>query len=173
MAWTTDLVLMLRSLIGDLDSAKYTDSRLQQVLVIGAYNVNNDATFGVSGTTYTIDVSAITISPDPVTGGDTDFTVLTLYKSACILVGSEVKTESSNAISIKDGPSAIDLRGVPASLNVVAKDFCQKYDELLTKYNYEKGSGDGTPPGVAVLGPYSPASWGVSYNNRGGAGGYF
>ena len=45
MAWTTDLVLMLRTLIGDLDSTKYTDTRLQQVLVIGAYNVINDAPF--------------------------------------------------------------------------------------------------------------------------------
>jgi hypothetical protein len=167
MAWTTDLVLMLRTLIGDLDSTKYADARLQQVLVIGAYNVNHDASFSV---TYTIDVSAKTITPDPVTGDDSDFTVLTLYKSACILLESEVKTESSNAISIKDGPSAIDLRGVTSSLNVIAKDFCQRYDELLTKYNYEKGSGDG-PPGVAILGPYSPASWGVGYNNS--RGGYY
>jgi len=161
MAWTTDLVLMLRTLIGDLDSTKYADSRLQQVLVIGAYTVNNDALFP---NTYTIDVSAKTISPDPVTEDDTDFTVLTLYKSACILVGSEVKTESSNAISIKDGPSAIDLRGVSTSLNMMAKDFCGKYEEMLTKYNYEKGSGSGSPGGVAILGPYSPASWGVGTN---------
>ena len=164
MAWTTDLVLMLRTLIGDLDSTKYADSRLQQVLVIGAYTVNNDARFGTDGDTYTIDVSAKTISPDPVTEDDTDFTVLTLYKSACILVGSEVKTESSNAISIKDGPSAIDLRGVSSSLHMISKDFCGKYEELLTKYNYEKGSGSGSPGGVAVLGPYSPASWGVGTN---------
>jgi|TARA_R110000744_G_scaffold192734_2_gene311865 hypothetical protein len=166
--WTTDLVLMLRTLIGDLDSAKYADTRLQQVLVIGAYNVNNDAPFNNN---YVIDVNALTIAPDPITKDDSDFNVLTIYKSACILLGSEVKTESSNSISIKDGPSAIDLRGVSASLHVMYKDFCEKYDELLRKYNYEKGSGDGTPAGVAVLGPYSPASWGVGYNDR--RGGHF
>ena len=96
MAWTTDLVLMLRTLIGDLDSAKYTDTRLQQVLVIGAYNVINDAPFNNN---YVVDMNALTISPDPISKVDTDFNVLTTYKSACILLGSEVKTESSNAIS--------------------------------------------------------------------------
>jgi len=170
MAWTTDLVLMLRKLIGDLDSAKYTDTRLQQVLVIGAYNVINDAPFNNN---YVVDMNALTISPDPISKVDTDFNVLTTYKSACILLGSEVKTESSNAISIKDGPSAIDLRGVTSSLNLMYKDFCAKYDELLKKYNYEKGSGDGTPAGTAVLGPYSPASWGVGYNDNGFNGRYY
>ena len=142
MSWQLDLVLMLRSVVGDLDETKYTDERLKQVLVIGAYNVYNDADFSA---TYTIDVGNKSISPDPVDTSDTDFTVLTLYKSGCILVGSEVKTESANAISIKDGPSAIDLRGVSGSLNVLYKDLCKKYDDLLTKYRYEKGSGSGTP----------------------------
>ena len=164
MSWQVDLVLMLRSLIGDLDSTKYTDERLKQVLTIGAYNVNNAADFSA---TYTINVGNDSISPDPVDTGDTDFTVLTLYKSGCILLGSEFKTESSNAISIKDGPSAIDLRGVPGSLNVMYKDLCAKYEDLLNTYRYEKGSGSGTPVGTAVLSPYSPASWGVARNDNG------
>ena len=158
MPWQMDMILMLRSVIGDLDSTKYTDERLKQVLVVGAYNVQNDAEFP---NTYTVNVGQVSISPDPVDTSDTDFTVLTVYKSACILLGSEVKTESANAISIKDGPSAIDLRGVSASLAALYKSVCDKYDEMLTLYRYEKGSGDGTPVGGAILGPYSPASWGV------------
>ena len=165
--WRTDLVLMLRSLIGDLDRAKFTDERLRQINVVGAFNVINDADFANS---YTVDVGAVTISPDPVTKKDTDFTILTLYKSACILLGSEVKTESANAISIKDGPSAIDLRGVSASLSALYNDLCKKYDEMLNTYLYTAGSGDGTPAGAAVLSPYSPASIGLNantYDNRG------
>jgi hypothetical protein len=163
MAWNIDLVLMLRSLIGDLDRSKYTNERLKQILVVGAFNVKNDADFN---TDYTVDVGEISISPDPISGNDLDFSALTVYKSACILLGSEVKTESANAISIKDGPSSIDLRGVSGSLSNLYKDLCQKYDELLIKYRYEKGSGSGTPAGTAVLGPYSPASWGVSFNDN-------
>lgn len=153
---------MLRSIIGDLDRSKFSDERLKQVISVGAYNVINDADFATS---YTVNVGSVTISPDPVDTNDTDFTVLTLYKSACILVGSEVKTESANAISIKDGPSAIDLRGVSDSLSDMYKDLCNKYDTMLQKYLYTKGSG-GTAPGAAILGPYSPASWSITRNDN-------
>ena len=68
-------------------------------------------------------------------------------------MGSEVKTEAANAISIKDGPSAIDLRGVTQNLNLIYKDFCQKYDDLLRGYQYNN-----TLVGQAILGPYSPGS---------------
>ena len=150
MPWNIDLVVMFRSFIGDLDSAKFTDERLKQILVVGAYNVVNDADFN---NTYTVDVAQVSISPDPISENDTDFVALTVYKSACILLGSEVKTEAGNAISIKDGPSAIDLRGVTQNLNLIYKDFCAKYDELLKAYQYNN-----TLVGQAVLGPYSPGS---------------
>jgi hypothetical protein len=78
---------------------------------------------------------------------------MTVYKSACILVGSEVKTESANSISIKDGPSAIDLRGVTQSLIVLYNDLCKKYEDMLTDYRYNN-----TLVGQAILGPYSPGS---------------
>jgi hypothetical protein len=156
MPWKIDLVLMLRSIIGDLDKAKFTDERIKQILVVGAYNVLNDADFSQ---TYTVDVASKSISPDPITENDTDFVTLTVYKSACILLGSEVKTESANAISIKDGPSAIDLRGVTANLTNLYKDLCAKYEELLSTYQYNN-----TLVGQAILGPYSPGSMVVNGN---------
>tara|TARA_Y100000310_G_C20579938_1_gene762464 strand:- start:756 stop:1256 length:501 start_codon:yes stop_codon:yes gene_type:complete len=162
MSWQTDLVLMVRSIIGDLDKSKFTDERLKQILVVGAYNVVNDADFT---NTYTVNVAEVSISPDPISEKDVDFNVLTVYKSACILIGSEVKTESANAISIKDGPSAIDLRGVANSLHVLYKDLCQRYDELLKAYQYNN-----TLVGQAILGPYSPGSMvvgGTEIDHRG------
>ena len=150
MPWNIDLVLMIRSLIGDLDRAKYTDERLKQVLVVGAYNVINDADFS---NTYTVDVASVSISPDPISENDTDFSTLAVYKAACILLGSEVKTEAANAISIKDGPSAIDLRGVTQNLTIMYNDLCAKYDHLLKTYQYNN-----TLVGQAILGPYSPGS---------------
>jgi len=168
MAWNVDMVLMLRSIIGDLDKTKFTNERLKQILVIGAYNVYNDASFS---TEYTIDVGSVSISPDPITESDSDFATLTVYKSACILVGSEVKTEAANAISIKDGPSAIDLRAVSGTLNTLYQDLCKKYEEMLKTYRYEKSDG-GVPAGTAVLSPYAPASWSASMN-RYESDGYF
>ena len=156
MPWKIDLVLMLRSIIGDLDKAKFTDERIKQILVVGAYNVLNDADFSE---TYTVNVAEISISPDPISESDTDFSTLTVYKSACILLGSEVKTEAANAISIKDGPSAIDLRGVTANLTNLYNDLCAKYDALLKTYQYNN-----TLVGQAILGPYSPGSMVVNGN---------
>ena len=150
MSWKVDLILMLRSLIGDLDATKFTDERLKQILVVGAFNVLNDADFS---NTYTVDVGAVSISPDPIEINDSDFAVLSVYKAACILLGSEVKTEAANAISIKDGPSAIDLRGVTQSLTVLYNDLCKKYDDLVNSYSYNN-----TLVGQAILGPYSPGS---------------
>ena len=150
MAWTTDLVLFVRTLIGDLDSAKYADARLQQIITVSAYKVNDQADFS---NTYTIDISAKTISPDPVTNNDQDFTVLTAYQTACIIVGSEVKTEAANSIMLRDGPSAIDLRGVTGSLNTLYQDHCDKFEHLLTVYKSTNSI-----HGQAVLSPYSPAS---------------
>lgn len=141
---------MLRSIIGDLDGTKFTDERIKQILVIGAFNVLGDADFS---NTYTVDIGAVSISPDPIDISDQDFAILTVYKSACILLGSEVKTEAANSISIKDGPSAIDLRGVTQSLTILYNDLCKKYDDILTAYSYNN-----TLVGQAILGPYSPGS---------------
>ena len=151
MAWKTDLVLMLRSLVGDLDRTTYTDERLKQILVAGAYNVMSEADFSES---YSVDITAVTISPDPVEKNDTDFSCLTVFKSACILMGSEAKTQSTNAISIKDGPSSIDLREVSKNYYTLYKDFCAKYDEILKTYQYNN-----TLVGQVILGPYSPGGY--------------
>jgi hypothetical protein len=165
MSWKLDLVLMLRSIIGDLDAAKFTDERLKQILVIGAFNVSNDADFVNE---YTIDIGSVSISPDPIEINDYDFSIMTVYKSACILVGSEVKTESANSISIKDGPSAIDLRGVTQSLIVLYNDLCKKYEDMLTAYQYNN-----TLVGQAILGPYSPGSMILGANQFDYRGNYF
>lgn len=148
MAWKTDLVLMLRSLVGDLDMTTYTDERLKQIIVAGAYNVANDADFTEP---YVIDVTAVSISPDPIDKKDTDFSALTVFKSACILMGSEAKTQSTNAISIKDGPSSIDLRAVSKNYYTLYKDFCNQYEAMLKTYQYNN-----TLVGQVILGPYSP-----------------
>jgi hypothetical protein len=158
--WQLAMLLMLRSIIGDLDSSNYTytDDRLVQILSIAAYDVNSAATFLYD---YTVEVPDKTITPDPVVEGDQDFAVLTVYKAACIILGSEVKTQSCNAIAMKDGPSSIDLRGVSGSLATLQKTICGQYEEMLNKYRFAKTSGDG---GMAVLSPYSPGSWGVLFN---------
>ena len=151
--WKISMVLMLRTLIGDLDSEKYTDERLKQMLVIGAYNVKHDADFSID---YDINVAKIDILPDPVVNNDHNFVIMSVYKTASIVLGSEVKSESANAISIKDGPSAMDLRGVSNKLMELYDRITDQYRQMLDNYQYNNSIGD------AVLGPYSPGSWNVN-----------
>ena len=172
MSWQGQLSVMLRHMIGDLDQTayKYSPQRIETTLLVAAQLVTFDVDLANS---YTIDVEQCRLSPDPTDAETRDnaFINLSVLKAGCIILGSEIKTEAGNAISIKDGPSSIDLRGVSSTLSVLYKDMCDKYNKLLLDYK----SG-GTLAGQAILGPYSPGSDFVSrnYNNydlRGG--GYF
>jgi hypothetical protein len=121
--------------------------------------------------TYDINVETCLLSPDPTSAAtkDNPFITLSSLRAACIIIGSEIRSESGNAISIKDGPSAIDLRGVTQTLTVLYKDLCQKYENLLLEYR-----AGNSVAGHAILGPYAPGADGITRNNTDHrSGGYF
>ena len=168
MSWQGQMSIIVRYLIDDIDADKYkySDKRVETTLLVAAQFVTLVVDLN---NTYTINVEQCALTPDPT---DTDtkdnaFINLTCLKAACIMVGSEVRSESSNAISIKDGPSAIDLRGVASTLIVLYQDLCQKYAQLLL--DYRAGN---SVAGQAILGPYSSASELVSRRSMGHRGGY-
>ena len=140
---------MVRTLINDLDETnyKYTDSRIDSTIAVAAQLVILELDFK---NTYVVDVIQETIEPDPA--DDNQFINLLVYRAAIIIVGGEVKIEASNAIAIKDGPSAIDLRGVSSTLLALYRDLSNKYDSIVQDYGYS------TNIGSAILGPYSPGS---------------
>jgi hypothetical protein len=152
MPWQTNITIMLRHMLNDLDSNnyKYTDSRLQQAATVSAQLVLSKNEFSEN---YVIDIPNSTISPDPVEKSDNDFITLLCLKTACVILGSEIKAESGNSIAIKDGPSSIDLRGVSSTLNILLQEYCSKYEEASLDYTAGKSLG-----GQAILGPYSPGS---------------
>lgn len=169
MSWRSQIPLMVRHLINDLDQEnyKYSDERIETSVLVSAQMLSIETDFSNS---YAIDIANGQLSPDPTMGDTKDnaFMNLTALKTACIIVGSELKTEASNAISIKDGPSAIDLRGVASTLSVLYKDLSDKYNKLLLDYR-----AGGSVAGHAILSPYSPASDYVvrthgDYDSRGG-----
>jgi hypothetical protein len=173
MSWQGQMSTIVRHLINDLDPSnyKYSTKRIETSILVAGYLVLKDATFA---NPYDINVELCELIPDPTEQQykDSDFVILTCLRTACIIIGSEVRVEASNAISIKDGPSAIDLRGVAGTLSMLYKDLCEKYEKSL--YDYKE---DGVvSAGQAILGPYSPGSDLVarnypSHDHRGG--GYF
>lgn len=170
MSWQGQISTMVRHIINDVDptSYKYSVSRLETTILVAAQLVSEDLDFDND---YVVNVETCSLSPDPTDSPkDNSFINLTTLKTACIIIGSEVRSEASNAISIKDGPSAIDLRGVSNTLNILYKDLCAKYEQLT--YDYVAG---GSLAGQAILGPYSPGSDFVTrtHNNYDFRGGYF
>jgi len=168
MSWQGQMSTVLRYLIDDVDSAsyKFSDNRIETTLIVAAQLVTLEVDLG---NTYTINVEACSLSPDPTDADTKDnaFINLVCLKAACVVVGSQVRSESSNAISIKDGPSAIDLRGVAGTLMALYQDLCAKYEHTLL--NYRAGN---SIAGKSILGPYSPGSE-FSRNSSGHrAGGY-
>ena len=171
MSWQGELSIIVRHLVNDLDPTnyKYSASRLETSILVGAQMVSLEVDLNNS---YSINIEQSYLSPDPTDPliKDNAFINLVSLKTAMIIIGSEVRTESSNAISIKDGPSSIDLRGVSSVLLALYKDITEKYTKLLLDYR----SG-GSIAGQAVLGPYSPASEYITrtHNDYDFRGGYF
>lgn len=170
MSWQGQISTIIRYLVNDIDSSsyKYTDKRIETTALVAAQLVTLEVDLGND---YTINVEQCTLTPDPTETATKDnaFINLVSLKSACIILGSEVRTESANAISIKDGPSAIDLRGVASTLVVLYKELCAKYEKMLL--DYRAGN---SIAGQAILGPYSPGSdfAGRTQGHDGRRGGY-
>ena len=165
------MTTVVRHLVNDIDASSYTFStdRVETTILVAAQLLIMNVDFN---NTYDINVEASTLSPDPTDTGTKDdpFIALACLRAACIIIGSEIRKESGNAINIKDGPSAIDLRGVTSTLTVLYQDLCKKYDEALI--DYRAGN---SVSGQSILGPYSPGSDHVrrgSYSD-GRSGGYF
>ena len=171
MSWQGQMTTVVRHLVNDVDASSYTfaTDRVETTILVAAQLLKMNVDFNND---YEINVEASTLSPDPT---DTDtkddpFIALACLRAACIIIGSEIRKESGNAISIKDGPSAIDLRGVTNTLTVLYQDLCKKYEDALL--DYRAGN---SVVGQSILGPYSPGS---DYVRRGmysdgRSGGYF
>ena len=154
MSWQTEVSTIVRYLINDLDSSnyQYSEERIETTSAVAAQLVVLDVSLPVK---YDISLENISITPDPTSEPkDNLFVNLMALKAACIVLGSEVKTQGMNAISVKDGPSAIDLRGVASTMSFLYEDICAKYEKLLQDAKEDLVSA----AGQAILGPYSPGA---------------
>lgn len=148
MAWQSEMVRMLRHIINDLDETSYTDDRLRELILVSSQIIQGEIDFSQ---TYTIDVDAFTLTPDPTENTkDIAFISLVVLKSACILLNAEAKTAAGQAIAIRDGSSSISLAGAYQGKKEVAKTICEQYRQAL--WDYKAGS---SPAGRIIVGPYN------------------
>lgn len=160
MSWRGEMVTIVRHLINDLDpsSYTYTDSRLETTILVSAQIVLTEIDFENQ---YIVDVERCYLTPDPTdpaTGlstanKDDGFINLVSLKTACFILGSEMKTQALNAVRVSDGPSSIDYTAVAANIKFLYEHACNQYQEY--KFNYAAGN---NAVGKAIISPYAPGS---------------
>jgi hypothetical protein len=148
MAWNEEMVPMLRGILGDFaETPQYSDDRLEDMLVYAAQLIHEDIPFDL---TYTITVRTSTISPDPTTPARDDaFINMTVLKAACMLAGAEARLAAKKGISVKDGPSSIDGKGLAQAAQLFAEDMCKKFQRAVMEYR-----AGNSKAGEAIVGPY-------------------
>ena len=145
--WQAEMVVILRHLIDDVCVTTYTDPRLQETILVSAQLIQIEVDFDK---TYTIDVDALILTPDPTDATkDNGFINLVVLKAACIILSGEAKAKASEAIKIVDGPTTIDTGQRHKALEERAKTMCQNYEHA--KIQYMAGN---SRAGQAVITPF-------------------
>ena len=160
MSWQGEMTTIVRHLTNDVDPSSYTfsDDRIETTILVSAQLVSTEVDLE---NTYIVDVEQCYLSPDPTdpTTGlatankDDGFINLVSLKTACIILGSEMKTHSLTAMRVSDGPSSVDSTNIAKNLQFLYEHACQKYEDY--KFNYASGT---NAAGKAILSPYSPGS---------------
>jgi hypothetical protein len=138
--WMTEMVMMLRGWIGDMsDTPTYSDSRLRQMLLIAAQFVQIDLQWP---TTYTINISESSISPDPADEDtrDVDFMNFVVLKASCMADLSTYRTKAlMEGIRANLGPASLTVggnaKGFMDLLNS-AEGPCGLYKGLRRQYQF-------------------------------------
>lgn len=164
MPWQNEMVIIVRHIIGDLDTDNllFSDSRIEESILVSAQLLHMEMEFNID---YTIEVDNGFLIPDPTTtpvppsNKDDDFIALCCLRSGLLLTNSLQRTYALKAFSIRDGASSLDMRGIIAGLKIVNDDLSKKYDDV--KLAYQTGK---LGFGKSILSPYSP---GADSANRG------
>ena len=143
--WVDIAIPVLRVIINDIDADTYTDARLEQILLAGAYVIVNEIDIASS---YTVDMSAETISPDPES--DVAIMNLLILKTAVIIKNNEAKAAQRLGVTITDGPSTISGKGKLDAIIADAKMLSDKYEK--TKLEYLAGN---CKAGQAIMTPFT------------------
>lgn len=149
MSWDTTMPLLLRDVIGDTGvTPRYDDASLKRTLLSAAQLIQIRVKFSQS---YTIDTSGLVLTPDPTDAGTRDdaFINLVTLKAACMLLYAEVRRYGQQAISIRDGTSAIDLKRNLKDLQNLAGRYCAELERSLNDFYY-----NGSKPGMAIIAPF-------------------
>lgn len=153
------MTIIVRHIVDDLnpDDYQFSDDRIEEAILVAAQLIHNEMEFSID---YRIEVDNRLLYPDPtitpIAGSDKDddFIALCCLRAGLLFTGSQLKTYSLKAITLRDGPSSLDMRGVVAGLKVLHEDLTRKYEQVKLDYQTSK-----LGLGKVILSPYSPGSF--------------
>jgi len=154
MAWQAEMGTLMRVLLDDLIVPyRFSDQRLAQTITAAAQLVLSELQFYQ---VFIADLQGLTITPDPTDREektrDDNFINLVCLKAACIAERGEARNAVRQGISIRDGSSAIDLRGpLEGRLKLLKDGYCKVYEDV--KMDYKTGR-FGVVAGAAIMTPF-------------------
>lgn len=128
------ILTILRALLNDIDGTQYSDEALLPLIGVAAIIVTKEVDFD---TDYTITIATISISPTP----DNDFSLFVAYKSAILLLTSELRRFGYQNVKITDGPSSIDMSNISKSLKENLDTYVVQYDRMKSDYTMSRNLG--------------------------------
>lgn len=149
MSWQIELPIIVRVLINDFgDEQQYGDDRLLQVITVAAKYVQFDLSLDQK---YNVDVSNLTISPDPTISKDEIFVGLVALKAACFVDQSAIRTKAAmDGVRAALGPASLSVGGGMEGLKVLLSNGpCASYDELTAHWDLAQAT-----VAKAVLSPF-------------------
>jgi len=139
MSWQNDTQLMLRTMLNDAGCGgedRYTTQRLEELLITAAYFLPTEINFS---TTYAIDISTYTITPNPdglVDGAElVSFMVL---KAACLADEGNFRNAALlQGVNARVGPAHINTSAYGTHLaTLLTEGPCKAFEELKQIYNF-------------------------------------
>ena len=135
MAWKKQIITIVRTLTGDLDTPYlYSDNRLLQTIVVAAQYVQFDVNLN---TKYTLNLITPNITPDPSDNADDIFISLVGLKTAFIIDQSTFRTKASlEGIKAALGYASLNVVGSLGGWKIILdQGACKLYAELTDHWD--------------------------------------
>ena len=162
MSWQTELTIIVRTLINELNEPyEFSDARIQQILTVAGKYVQFDVNLEHP---YTIDVVNNNISPDPTVDNDSIFTSLVCLKAACIIDQGTFRTKAAlEGIRTALGSASLSFGGSLAGWqSIIDHGACGLYEELTSHWDVRNATAF-----AAVLSPFVSNKFDPRYLNVG------
>lgn len=152
-SWQNTSLIMLRTMLNDVGcgETKYSNSRLEQLLITSAYFLPIDINFNSN---YVVDVEQNTISPDPTNKEDgVEFINFMVLRAACIADEGNFRNAALlQGVTARCGPAVLQTNSYGQYLkDLLTEGPCKTYEDLKNEYNF---SYEGRKIIRAVMSPF-------------------